>query len=69
MGCCGGGMAGGRRMPAQRPAADSDDLRTVLTERLARGEISKQQYEEILAIVQRDSDAPQVVKPRQMAGG
>jgi uncharacterized membrane protein len=51
VGCCGGGHFAHRRMPApeperQRPATPSDP-ESILKERLARGEITVEEYRQI----------------------
>ena len=70
MGCCGGGLFGGQRTANQAPQTDAKDLEAVLKERLARGEITVDEYERIRAILAEEPvRAAAPVRPRQMAGG
>ena len=70
MGCCGGGLFGGQRGGNRMQWSDGKDLEAILKERLARGEITADEYERIRAILaegQVQVAAP--ARPRQMAGG
>lgn len=70
MGCCGGGLFGGQRTANQAPQTDANDLQAILKERLARGEITPDEYERIRAILAEEPPrAAAPTRPRQMAGG
>ena len=71
MGCCGGGMFGSKRSGRRaQPASGQSDLQAVLQERLARGEISVDEYERIRAILEEAPARTRAVNhPQQMPGG
>jgi len=70
MGCCGGGLFGGQRAGTQTQQTDGKDLQAILKERLARGEITAEEYERIRTILAEEPAAARVAtRPRQMAGG
>lgn len=71
MGCCGGGgLFGGQRTGSRAQQTDAEDLQAVLKERLARGEITVDEYERIRAILAEEpTQAVTPARPRQMAGG
>ncbi len=52
MGCCGGGgLFGGQRTGGRGQQAGGEDLQAVLKERLARGDITVDEYERIRTIL------------------
>ena len=70
MGCCGGGMFGSRRSGRQaQPASGQGDLQAVLQERLARGEISVDEYERIRAILDEAPAGTRVIDRLQQMPG
>ena len=70
MGCGGGGLFGGQRAGNRMQQSDGKDLEAILKERLARGEITADEYERICAILAEEPAGARVVpRPRQMAGG
>lgn len=56
MGCCGGGHAHMREageVPEQPTSRDSEDPMAILKTRLARGEITIEEYEKTVAVLSR----------------
>lgn len=63
-------MFGDRRANMQAQQTEGRELLAILKERLARGEITPDEYERIRAIVaEAPAQAGTPLRPRQMAGG